>query len=175
MRAMPVRLLLLCAAVLTIPGLKAQTAPQETASQETAGRAEPAVALAGRVTDAAGIFSVGQEEALSRKLEKLERSTRHQMVVATVASLDGAEIGSFTTDLANQWGIGRKGHDDGVVLLVAPNEQLVRIAVGFGLESVLTDAYCQGVIDKKMIPHFRKGDLYGGVNAGVDALIERLD
>lgn len=149
---------------------------QARADTEVAAKsAGPAIALAGRVTDEAGLFSGEQKRVLSGKLEKLEQSTGHQMVIVTVASLGGAEIGAFTTSLGNDWGIGRKGHNDGIVLLVAPKEQLAQISVGYGLEAVLPDELCQGIMNERMIPRFRAGDLFGGVDAGVDALIERLD
>lgn len=96
------------------------------------------------------------------------------MVVVTVPTLEGQEIAAFTRDLGNAWGIGRIGKDDGVVLLVAPTERKVRIAVGFGLEEQLTDAVCQHIVDAEMLPRFREGDLPAGIAAGADALIERL-
>jgi uncharacterized protein len=108
------------------------------------------------------------------KLAELERTTKHQLVVATVPSLGGRDVANFSRDLANAWRIGRNGNNDGVVLLVAPNERKVRIAVGYGLEKALTHEVCQQIIDSSMLPHFRQGDLPGGIEAGVDALIARL-
>lgn len=96
------------------------------------------------------------------------------MVVVTVPTLGGADIATFTRDLANSWGIGRKGHDDGVVILVAPNERKVRIAVGYGLENVLTHDLCKQIIDEQMLPRFRQGDLPGGIESGANAVIARL-
>ena len=138
------------------------------------GAAIPAVALTGRVTDAANILTRNQQAALSDKLERLEQRTKHQMVVVTVPTLHGRDVADFTKDLANAWGIGRKGHNDGVVLLVAPNEHKVRIAVGYGLEGLLTHDVCQQIIDRTIVPHFRQGDLGGGIQAGTDALIAKL-
>lgn len=151
-----------------------------TTSQPTVGFGEPtakqlpAVALAGRVTDAANVLDPAQEALLTVKLQDLERRTKHQMAIVTVPSLDGQDIAAYTRNLANTWGIGRKGYDDGVVLLVAPSERQVRIAVGYGLESVLTHEVCQQIIDGSMLPRFRSGDLIGGIEAGTDALIARL-
>jgi len=130
--------------------------------------------LTGRVTDAAHVLSPEQQVRLSAKLEQFERSTQHQMVVVTVPTLSGRDVADFTRDLANKWGIGRKGYNDGVVLLVAPNERKVRIAVGYGLERTLTHHVCQQIIDKAMLPRFRHDDLAGGIEAGTDALIARL-
>jgi uncharacterized protein len=134
----------------------------------------PVVALTGRVTDAADILNPEQEASLSAKLEQLERATHHQMVVATVPTLRGADIATFTKDLANSWGIGRKGYDDGVVILVAPNERQARIAVGRGMEKTLTNDLCRKIIQEQMLPRFREGDLPGGIEAGADAVIAKL-
>ena len=134
-----------------------------------------AVRLDGRVTDAAHVLSLQQQASLSDKLEKLEQSTKHQLVVATVPSLGGRDVAEFTRDLANAWGIGRKGYDDGVVLLVAPRERKVRIAVGHGLEKRLTNEICLQIIRQEILPRFRAGDLSGGVEAGTDALISQLE
>jgi len=134
----------------------------------------PVVPLTGRVTDAAHILSPEQVSRLTVKLEQLERTTKHQLVVTTVPSLGGLDVADFTRDLANKWGIGRKGYNDGVVLLVAPNEMKVRIAVGYGLEKTLTHEVCQQIIDRSMLPRLREGDLPGGIEAGTDALIARL-
>lgn len=136
--------------------------------------ATPAIELVGRVTDQANILSEDQRATISKKLEQLEAATQHQMVVATVSSLEGREIEPFTTDLANAWGIGRRDINDGVVVLVAPNERKVRIAVGYGLESTLTDELCAEIIENAMLPNFREGAYFSGIESGVDALIDAL-
>ena len=139
-----------------------------------AAHGERAIALNVRVTDAANILTPDQEADLSAKSENLERKTGHQLVVVTVTSLGGQDVATFTRNLANQWGIGRKDYNDGVVLLVAPNERKARIEVGMGLEKVLPNERCQQVMDTAIIPHFRQGDMAGGIEAGVDSLIDRL-
>ena len=88
--------------------------------------------------------------------------------------LDGQDVATFTRNLGNSWGIGRKGHDDGVIFLIAPNERKTRIEVGDGLRTVLPDALCRQILQEKVLPRFREGDLAGGVEAGANALIERL-
>jgi len=134
----------------------------------------PALALAGRVTDAADVLDPSQKTALTAKLEEFEGRTQHQLVIVTVPSLGGRDIADFTRDLANSWGIGREKEDDGVVLLVAPNERKARIAVGYGLEKVLTHDVCARIIKDQMLPRFRHGDLPGGIDAGANELIKRL-
>ena len=133
----------------------------------------PIIALAGRVTDAANVLSAQQESVLSAKLERFEQRTKHQLVIVTVPSLGGEDIASYTLRLANSWGIGRKGFNDGIVLLVAPNDRKVRIATGAGIDDVLTDEVCHQIIPNSMLPPFRSGDLFGGSDAGTDALIAR--
>ena len=143
--------------------------------QPAYGPSAPIVQLVGRVTDAAGILPPETEVGLSAKLEQLERTTGHQAVVVTVPSLNGRSVASVTNDLGNAWGIGRKGYDDGVILLVAPNERRVRIGVGYGLERTLTDALCSEIIERAILPRFREGDLPSGIVAGVDALASHLE
>nr|WP_276616568.1 TPM domain-containing protein [Sphingomonas sp. SFZ2018-12] len=132
------------------------------------------IPLAGRVTDAADIIDPGTEAALTGQLAALEQATGHQMVVVTVTSLAGQDVADFTRDLGNAWGIGRRNHDDGVVVLIAPNERQVRIAVARGLEKALPDALCKAIIDAQMLPHFRAGQLQRGIEAGVSVLIQTL-
>ena len=134
----------------------------------------PAIELTGRVIDAANVLSPAEEASLTGKLQELEQQTNHQLVIVTSPSLGGKDIASYTRELANRWGIGRKGVDDGVVLLVAPNEKQVRIAVGRGLERTLTPALCQKIINNEMIPRFRKTDYAGGVEAGLNSLTSLL-
>ncbi|WP_199554559.1 TPM domain-containing protein [Sandaracinobacteroides hominis] len=144
---------------------KAQTLLQKPA---------PKLALAGRVTDAAGILDADLEARLTARLAALERRNRIQFVVVTVPDLGGADIADFTRDLGNAWGIGRKGFDDGVILLVAPHDRRVRIATGHGLETSLTDADARDIIETKMLPTYRRGELAEGTEAGASALIDRL-
>lgn len=144
------------------------------------GAAPPAPApdwlpeLTGRVTDEADLLLPADEQALARASERVERERGHQFVVVTVDSLHGRSIEDFGLALGRTWGIGRRDHNDGLILLVAPNERKVRIEVGYGLERRITDPYAARVIDRHILPRFRDGDFRGGIRAGSDALIERL-
>jgi uncharacterized protein len=93
------------------------------------------------------------------------------MAVVTVRSLGGRDIADFTRDLANDWGVGRRCFNDGIMLLVAPKERRVRIAVGYGLQKTLTHALSKRIIDEQILPRFRRGDIPGGIEAGTHALI----
>jgi uncharacterized protein len=129
----------------------------------------PQMVMQGRVTDAADILSKDEEARLSDRLAKYEQRTRHQMVVATTASLNGARVDNFGTCLGNRWAIGRKDHDDGVLILVAPGERQMRIATGSGMEKTLTDDKALAVV-QQMTPRFKQGDYAGGLSIGIDAI-----
>ena len=132
------------------------------------------VPLIGRVNDFANIISEKHEAALSKRLARFEETTSHQLVVVTVNSLDGQDISDYTRDFANAWGIGRKDYNDGLVILIAPNERQVRIAVGYGLEQALPKSLCKRIIDEQMVPRFREGKLELGIETGVSTLIDKL-
>lgn len=131
--------------------------------------------LTGRVVDTADVVPAAAEKRLNDKLAAYEERTRHQIVVVTTKSLEGSAIDDYSVRLFNRWGIGRKGFDDGIGLLVAPSERSVRIEVGKGLETKLTDSRAAAIIETAIIPRFSAGDLPGGVEAGVDAIIGTMD
>jgi uncharacterized protein len=96
------------------------------------------------------------------------------MVVATIPDLQGYDIADYGYQLGRTWGIGQKGKDDGVVFLVAPNDRKVRIEVGYGLEPVLTDALSSVILQTKVLPRFKAGQMEAGVVAGVEAVVQQL-
>ena len=130
--------------------------------------------LSGRVVDQANLLSPEQEAELTGKLEALERASSRQLVVATVPDLQGYEIRDYGYQLGRRWGIGQRAANNGVILLVAPNERRVAIEVGYGLEPVVTDALSHQIVQGQILPRFRAGDHPGGITAGVDALIQQL-
>jgi uncharacterized protein len=130
--------------------------------------------LTGRVVDAANIIPDSDEAALTLKLEALETASSRQLVVATVPSLQGNDIADYGYQLGRHWGIGQKGANNGIILLVAPNEKKVRIDVGYGLEPIMTDALSHQIITQQILPAFKSGDFPGGINAGADSIIEQL-
>ncbi len=130
--------------------------------------------LSGRVVDEAHVLTPAVVTSLDAKLAALEQQTGKQLVVATVPDLQGYAIEDYGYQLGRTWGIGQKKVNTGVILLVAPNDRKVRIEVGYGLEPVLTDALTSVIIQSKILPAFRAGDLPGGIEAGADAIIEQL-
>jgi len=131
-------------------------------------------ALAGRVVDQAGILDAAARSRLETKLQELESKTTTQLVVVTLRSLDGHDIADYGYQLGRHWGIGQKGKNNGAVLIVAPTERKVRIEVGYGLEGTLTDAVTRLIIDHAILPRFRASDFAGGIERGVDDIIQVL-
>ncbi len=130
--------------------------------------------LSGRVVDAANIIPADREATLTGRLEQLEQQSGRQLVVATVPSLEGRTIEDYGYRLGRTWAIGQKGKDDGVVLLVAPNERKVRVETGYGARVFLTDALSSMVIRNAITPAFRDGDYPRGIDAGVTQLITQM-
>ena len=127
------------------------------------------------VVDAANIIDPATEAALTAKLDAFEQANQRQFVVATVPSLDGYDIADYGYQLGRHWGLGDTENDDGIILLVAPNERRVRIEVGYGLEAVIPDGLAYDIVEGEIIPRFKAGDMTGGIVAGTDAIIRHLE
>jgi uncharacterized protein len=130
--------------------------------------------LTGRVVDQAGVMSADSRSAVEAKLKDLEDKSGIQLVVATVKSLQGSDVETYANELFRAWKLGQAQKNNGVLLLVAPNEHKVRIEVGYGLEGTLTDALSSVVISSAIIPRFKTGDFSGGIERGVDGIISIL-
>lgn len=130
------------------------------------------------VNDFANVFSSTEQSVLEQKLLAYNDSTSTQIYVVTVNSLGGYATSDFTFRLAEKWEIGQKGKDNGVVILIKPkvgnNRGQAFIAIGYGLEAKINDAYAGRIVRNHMIPYFIEEDYFGGANAAVDAIIERL-
>ena len=130
--------------------------------------------LTGRVVDQANIIQPETRATLERKLADLEDKSGIQLVVATVTSLEGQDIEPYANELFRHWQLGEKTKNNGVLLLVAPNERRVRIEVGYGLEGTLTDALSKVIITNAMTPRFKAGNFSEGISRGVDDIIPVL-
>ena len=122
------------------------------------------------VNDFAGIFSDSQVKTLEDSLAYFARKTSNQIAVATMSDLDGMEPSQMAYEIGEKWGVGGKDYRNGVVILVKPKNSTkgqVFIATGYGLEGALPDATCKRIVERCMIPHFKRNDYYSGV---VDAL-----
>ncbi|BCW92867.1 MAG: hypothetical protein KatS3mg007_0761 [Thermoanaerobaculum sp.] len=126
--------------------------------------------LSGRVNDLVGLLNEETRARLEQKLAGLEQATGAQMAVLIIPSLEGESLEDFSHRVASTWQLGQKGKDNGVLFLIAKNDRKMRLEVGYGLESVLTDATCRRILDNLVRPRFRAGDFAGGIEAGVEAV-----
>lgn len=139
-----------------------------TYAQKTEPRPNPPQA----VNDFAHLLEPFQREALEQKLRAYNDSTSSAIVIITVPTLDGYDIAEVALKYLRDWGVGVKGKNNGVVILVAQRERRARIETGYGMEGVLPDITAKHIIDDEMIPSFKSGDFYGGLDHAVDAIIK---
>lgn len=131
-------------------------------------------ALSGRVVDEAHVLSPSGAQSLDQMLADYERGTTNQVVVVTLASLQGTSIEDYGYQLGRHWQIGQKGKDNGALLIVAPGERQVRIEVGYGLEPLLTDAASSTIVQGVILPRFREGNIEQGILDGAQAVLSVL-
>ena len=130
--------------------------------------------LTGRVVDDAHLLSQAQVDQLTQLSQTTEQASSRQLVIATVPDLQGYPIEDYGYKLGRAWAVGQKDIDNGIILLVAPNEKKVRIEVGYGLEPIMTDALSNSIIQNDILPKFRAGDMAGGIIAGATAITDQL-
>ena len=123
------------------------------------------------VVDQAQLLNPQQEAELTSKLEVLNTQTGRQFVVATVNDLGGQDIADYSYRLGRHWKLGDEKRDDGIVMVVAPNERKVWIATGYGAEGFLPDILIGRIVRDTILPRFKAGDMPGGIIAGADAVI----
>ena len=126
--------------------------------------------LAGRVNDYADVLNSSQEMNLESLLKGSENKTSSQVVLLTISSLQGEVLEDYSLKVVEKWKIGQEEFDNGLLVLVAMKERKIRVEVGYGLEHIITDAKSSYVIRKLIVPHFKKGDYYGGINQGLIAV-----
>lgn len=131
--------------------------------------------LSQRVTDLTGTLSAEQREAIEQKLAALETAKGSQIAVLLLPSTQPETIEQYGIRVAEAWKLGRKGVDDGALLLIAKDDRALRIEVGYGLEGVIPDAVAKRVIEEIILPRFKQGDFAGGIDAGTDALVKLVE
>ncbi len=123
--------------------------------------------------DYAGVISESTQHALNERLAKFDKDTTNQVVVAIFPKMDSTlSLDDYTLRVANSWGVGQRGKNNGVTLFVFIHDHTMRIQVGYGLTSVLTDALSKQILDQDLKPHFQKGDFDGGLVAGIDSILK---
>jgi uncharacterized protein len=130
--------------------------------------------LSGRVNDDAHLLDASSAAELEQTLKAYEDKTGRQLVGLTIPTLGDEALEDYSIKVARAWKLGRKGKDDGILLLVARDDHKVRFEVGYGLEGDLPDARCGRIIRDEMVPRFRSGDFAGGIKTGVNAVIGSL-
>ncbi|MDQ3777154.1 MAG: YgcG family protein [Pseudomonadota bacterium] len=131
----------------------------------------PVPVLTARVTDLTGTLKPAEIQALEDRLRDFETRKGAQIAVLIVPSTAPDAIEGYSIRVVENWKLGRKGVDDGVLLLVAKDDQRVRIEVGYGLEGVIPDALASRIINEAITPRFKAGDFHGGITAGVERLM----
>jgi uncharacterized protein len=127
------------------------------------------------VNDYAGVLSSGQVEQMEQKLVSFNDSTSTQILLVIVKSLNGYDKNDFAQRLGQKWGVGQKGKNNGVIIVIKPkypNEKgEVSIQSGYGLEGVLPDVTCKRIVENEMIPKFAQGDYYGGISSAISVVM----
>lgn len=127
--------------------------------------------LTGPVVDLVGVLTSGENAQISQKIRKLQEEKGSQVQVLILPSTEPESIEQYSLRVAEEWKIGRKGVDDGVILVIATNDRKLRIEVGYGLEGAVPDATAKRIIREIITPQFKAGNFPRGIEGGVDALI----
>lgn len=126
------------------------------------------------IIDQADVLSASEKRQLETKLRALYQTGMAQMAVVVVPSTDGQDTFDYALQVAERWGLGKKGTDNGILMLVAVNDRKMQILTGYGVEGVLPDAALKRIIIEDITPYFKKGDYAGGITAGINRIEERL-
>ena len=126
------------------------------------------------VNDYTGTLTKDQEQSLENKLRQFDDSTSTNIVVVIVKTTNGTDVADFALELGRKWGVGQKGNNNGVVLLIAKDDRKLNISVGYGLEKVLSDVTSKQIIDYTIVPNFKGDDYYRGIEEGTDAIIQAV-
>ena len=129
----------------------------------------------GPVSDFAGLMSPDERVKILNRLKELRRKTGAQFALVTLQSLEGGQIDDFTVRLFNKWGVGEKGKNNGVMLLVAIQDRKARIEVGYGLESILTDAQADRILKEQLFPSFKQQHYAEGLSLAVEQIAEIIE
>lgn len=126
------------------------------------------------VNDMAGMLSADEVQQLENKLVAYDDSTSTQITIVTINSLNGEDASQYAPELGQKWGVGRKGKDNGVVVLISKTDHQIFIAPGRGVEEYLPDAICKRIVENTIKPAFRAGNYYEGLNSATDEMMARL-
>jgi uncharacterized protein len=131
--------------------------------------------LKSRVTDLTGTLNESQRSALEQTLAEFEARKGSQVAVLIVPTTQPETVDQYAVRVQEAWKLGRKGVDDGVLLVVAKDDRKLRFEIGYGLEGVLPDAAAKRIIEEDITPRFKQGDFYGGIRAGTDRIMRTIE
>ncbi len=124
------------------------------------------------VYDLSNLFSTQEKDSLIKRILDYEKATTNQIAIAAFDSIPkNTTVLRYATDIAHTWGIGTIETNNGLLILISKYDREMSIATGLGTEKILTDSICRKIIDKTIIPHFKEGNYYKGVNSGLDSII----
>lgn len=139
---------------------------------QASGQSVPTISPSGRwVTDAGGFLDSMEESILEKKLSAYADSTSSQIIVVTVQDLGGYEAQEYALSIGREWKVGQAGKDNGVVILISRKERAVRIETGYGMEAFVPDVLAGRIVREIMLPSFKAGDFFSGINTAVDVVI----
>jgi len=128
----------------------------------------------GFVTDAAGLLTPEQKQAIEADLGAYRQATSNEIAIVTLPGLEGQPIEDVGLEIGRKWGVGSKAKNNGILIVIAKEERYARIDVGYGLEGAVPDIVAKGIIERDMVPRFRDGDYGGGITAAIDALKKHI-
>jgi uncharacterized protein len=131
--------------------------------------------LTSRITDLTGTLNQTQKSALEQTLAEFEARKGSQIAVLLVPTTEPETVDQYAVRVQERWKLGRKGVDDGVLLVVAKNDRKLRFEIGYGLEGVIPDAAAKRIIEDDITPRFKQGDFYGGIRAGLDRVMRTIE
>ena len=126
------------------------------------------------VNDFTNTLTADQNEALNRKLYQFDDSSSTQITVVIVKTTGGMDVADYALEVGRKWGIGQKGINNGVILLIAKDDRKLNISPGYGLEKALPDVTCKQIIDYTIVPNFKGDDYYRGIEEGTDAIMQAV-
>lgn len=129
----------------------------------------------GFVNDFENLLSIEEVTKLENLLITYEKQTTNEIVVVTISETGNeTDFNTYALDLANNWAVGKKGKDNGLVIVISNKLRSIRICTGTGIENILTNEICETILQENMISNFKNGEIYNGIESGINALIEKL-
>ena len=128
----------------------------------------------GYVNDFENVLSLEEVTKLENLLINYEKQTSNELVIVTISKTENEiDFDTYALDLANNWGVGKRGKDNGLVIVISNQLGRIRICTGTGTEKILTDEICNTILEENIIPNFKNGEIYNGIESGINALIEK--